>query len=98
VIARPPFALGDVSGATSFMGTVKELVPAGSYLYVAVGMEDGSDRWVATLGKPLRVGATVRVHAYAERTDFVSRRTGRTFARLLFGQVIDLSPSLGRKS
>lgn len=69
-----------------FTGSVREVLFAGSYVYVEVELEGGETRWVVGTDDPPRVGERVEVSAYGERRDFHSRRLDRDFARLLFGQ------------
>ncbi len=72
----------------AFSGVVREVVPAGSYVYLAVTSESGAPRWIATHAKgSLPAGSTVEVRSFAARNEFESPRLGRTFDRLLFGIV-----------
>lgn len=72
----------------TFDGEVREVLPAGPYVYVAVARADGSDTWVSTLKRATpTAGARVRVKSFGSREDFHSKRLGRTFDRLSFGVV-----------
>ena len=72
----------------AFSGVVREVRPAGSYVYLAVENASGASRWVATHARAaVPAGAEVDVRSFAARTDFESPRLGRTFDRLLFGIV-----------
>lgn len=87
----PPFAGEANVKVMTFEGTVAEALPAGGYLYLKVASESGagpaSDRWIATLAKPIAVGDRVRVRSFAERAPFASRRLDREFASVLFAVV-----------
>lgn len=73
--------------ARLFEGVVTRVLPAGGYTYLAIELDDGSDRWVATMGAGEPKGRRVRVHGFAARADFTSRRLERTFDHLVFGMV-----------
>ena len=88
---RSPFAVIPEPPNTdeqAFSGVVREVRPAGSYVYLAVETASGASRWVATHAKAtVPEGSEVDVRSFAARTDFESPRLGRTFDRLLFGIV-----------
>ncbi len=86
VVAAPPETTPIREADKQFTGTVREVLFAGSYVYVEVELEGGEMRWVVGTDDPPRVGERVEVSAYGERRDFHSRRLDRDFARLLFGQ------------
>lgn len=78
-----PVAEGD----REFEGIVRERLPAGSYLYLAVEHDDRL-RWIATTGSDAELGARVRVQSMGVRHDFHSRRLDRSFDELVFGVVV----------
>ncbi len=88
---RSPFAAlpePPLAEELAFSGIVREVKPAGSYVYLAVETAAGASRWVATHAKAASpIGSEVDVRSFAARSDFASPRLGRTFDRLLFGIV-----------
>lgn len=70
-----------------FEGIVRERLPAGSYLYLAVEHGDRL-RWIATTGSDAELGTRVRVQSMGVRHDFHSRRLHRSFDELVFGVVV----------
>src|SRR5690349_18415039 len=78
--AAMPFALDKTR--SSFSGTVREVLAAGSYTYARI-----DDRWVVTLKKPLRVGERVHVTGFGQKDSFHSARLSRTFDHLVFAVV-----------
>lgn len=72
----------------TFEGEVREVLPAGPYVYLAIVRADGDDAWVTTLKRaaPL-VGARVRVKSFGSRRDFYSKRLDKRFDTLSFGIV-----------
>lgn len=89
--ATPSAATNPLVGMSTFeaefSATVAESVSAGGYAYLRLTTAEGEDRWLATMGAGAEPGARVQVHAYGSRDDFHSRRTGRTFDQLLFGEI-----------
>jgi hypothetical protein len=72
----------------TFDGEVREALPAGPYVYLAVTRQDGSEAWVTTLKRTApEPGARVRVKSFGSRRDFHSKRLGRSFETLSFGIV-----------
>lgn len=69
-----------------FEGIVRERLPAGSYLYLAVEHGDRL-RWIATTGSDAELGTRVHVQSMGVRHDFHSRRLDRSFDELVFGVV-----------
>jgi hypothetical protein len=69
-----------------FDGIVRERLPAGTYVYLAVE-HDQRLRWVATTGSTAEPGTPVHVQSMGMRHDFHSRRLSRTFDELVFGVV-----------
>jgi hypothetical protein len=80
----PPAVDGD---ASTFSGTVREVLPAGRYTYLRVHVADGDERWVVVQGDAQRDHVTV--HSYGRRRDFVSSRLGRTFDELYFASLAE---------
>jgi hypothetical protein len=72
-----------------FTGVVTERLLAGSYAYLHVHDEAGSERWVVTLAALAPVGRAVDVRVFAQKETFVSPRLGRSFSPLLFGSVTE---------
>ncbi|HWB75578.1 MAG TPA: hypothetical protein VG755_11505 [Nannocystaceae bacterium] len=92
-VAAPPIAGSPLVGVTpvadadrEFEGIVRERLPAGSYLYLAVEQDDRL-RWIATTGSDAELGTRVRVQSMGVRHDFHSRRLDRSFDELVFGVV-----------
>ncbi|MCO4772070.1 MAG: hypothetical protein KDA24_18705 [Deltaproteobacteria bacterium] len=67
-----------------FDGPVLEVLPAGGYTYLRVGSASEGARWVVVIAQDAAVGDDVAVRPYGQLSHFDSRRTGRTFDRLLF--------------
>lgn len=69
-------------------GSVKETLPAGSYVYVRVTTAEG-DVWVASLSAtmPEPPPERVRVLVVGSADRFHSRRLGRDFSPLSFGVI-----------
>lgn len=68
-------------------GRVEERLAAGSYTYLAVRSDKDALVWAVTLGDGAPAGAPVKVRSMGRRTNFYSRRLGRTFDELVFGIV-----------
>lgn len=81
----PPVALD--GPRTESEGRVVETLDAGSYTYMQLALPGGGHSWVVTMGDGEAPGTEVEVIGFAEKTDFHSRRLGRTFKRLVFGLV-----------
>ena len=79
---EPPLA--DERG---WRGRVEEVLSAGGYRYLRVRSEDDVDWWVVTLASRYREGELVDVKNMGTRSNFRSKRLGRTFDRLVFGIV-----------
>lgn len=72
----------------TFEGEVREVLPAGPYVYLAIARADGGEAWVTTLKRTAStIGAHVRVKSFGSRRDFYSKRLDRTFDTLSFGIV-----------
>lgn len=84
--AGPPETAPIADADKRFAGTVREVLFAGSYVYVEVELAEGDARWVVGIDDPPRVGDRVQVRAHGERRDFHSARLDRDFERLLFGE------------
>jgi hypothetical protein len=83
---------GFVITQEEFEGKVEERVPAGSYTYFGLRLPDASRRWVVAMGARHRNAQKLAVTSYGHRSDYYSRRTGRTFDRLYFVSVNDGAP------
>lgn len=83
---NPLLALNPNPGPDRFDAVVAERVRVGGYAYLRLTLADGAERWLATMGQGQPSGARVTVQSYGVRENFHSRRTGKTFARLLFGE------------
>jgi hypothetical protein len=83
----PPFVESDLALPAPFEGRVLEVVPAGGYMYVQVGEDAESGVWVASLEKAVAEGQQVSVRPIGARSEFRSKRTGRTFQHLIFGVI-----------
>lgn len=68
-------------------GRVEERIAAGSYTYLAVRSDTNALVWAVTLGEGAPAGSPVRVRSMGRRTNFYSRRLGKTFDELVFGIV-----------
>jgi hypothetical protein len=72
----------------TFDGEVREVLPAGPYVYLEIARSDGGEAWVTTLKRTAPAsGARVRVKSFGSRQDFHSKRLGRSFDTLSFGIV-----------
>ena len=80
------------SSGSRFSGTVLERLPAGSYVYLRVGREDGTSSWVVTAEVLAPDAARVRVHGVRRVDRFESPRLHRTFSPLLFAIVRKETP------
>lgn len=85
--ASPLAKLDANSAAAPEHGTVAERIAAGPYSYLRIASAGAPDAWIATLGEGAPVGARVAIRSFGARRDFVSRRLGRTFARVDFALV-----------
>lgn len=75
---------------TRLRGRVNERLDAGSYTYLDLRLDDGSQRWIVVLGKAdAGPGQDIEAVAMGSRTDFHSRRLARTFDRLTFAWIRD---------
>jgi len=75
------------AGLDRFEGTVTQNLAAGHYSYMQVAPTDGrAPVWLATMGKGEDSGTAVAITAYSAVQDFHSRRLGRRFDQVLFGQ------------
>lgn len=79
----PPYSEADRVHGAPFVGVVEEVLPAGGYTYLRLRAAETAV-WTVSLKFDVVEGDRVRVRPFVERTDFVSKKTGRTFPRLLF--------------
>ena len=63
--------------------TVKEILPAGSYMYLHVD-EAGKDEWIAVVKIPVAVGQKYSYADAAPMKQFFSKELNRTFPEVLF--------------
>lgn len=84
---NPLVGLQTPDGESQFTAVVDQRIAAGGYTYLRLRTAEGDQHWLATMGHGSDPGQRVRVRSYGVRDNFVSRRTGRTFDRLLFGEV-----------
>jgi hypothetical protein len=75
--------------APDVLGSVEEVISAGSYQYLRV-----QDQWYATLDHGVSVGTRVRLNPLGLTTNYHSRRTDRHFDRLWFAAVELSQPSM----
>ena len=68
-------------------GRVSERLRAGSYTYLDMRLDDGSQQWVVVMGKAPAAGQDIEAVNMGTRTNFHSRRLDRTFDRLTFAWV-----------
>ena len=73
------------------VAVVEERIAAGNYSYLRLKSGEG-EYWLATMGAGEQPGTRVQARTYGVHEDFHSRRTGKTFDRLYFGEV-ELSPA-----
>ena len=97
--AGAPFQMTTDAHEETFRGEIREVVDAGSYVYVRVAVRgkdpstgtavdvDVEERWAVSFKKPFHVGDDVTVTTFAAREDFESARTGRVFSRLHFAVI-----------
>lgn len=82
------FGLSDGTPRT-LTGRVAERLRAGSYTYLRVRTDAGTEHWVASLSLGLTASDAVAVKVIADAPTFESRRLSRTFSPLFFGVVRD---------
>lgn len=89
VVAKNPFSevRAPRDGERHLEGEVEQVLRAGTYTYLEVREASGRSRWVVTMKRGFRVGSRVEVKNMGTRSDFYSRRLGRTFDELVFGVV-----------
>jgi hypothetical protein len=83
-----PFSIARLS--ETFEATAAEVIAVRGYTYARVRLDDGSERWIASLPKDISVGQRLDVRTFGSSSAFVSRQLNRTFPTLWFGI---LSPS-----
>jgi hypothetical protein len=83
-----PFSITRLS--ETFVATAAEVIAVRGYTYARVTLDDGSERWIASLPKDISVGQRLSVRTFGSSSSFVSRQLHRTFPTLWFGM---LSPS-----
>jgi hypothetical protein len=80
-----------VAGGT-ISGTVREIIPVESYLYLRLDTVNG-DIWTAVNGAKLSVGAAVTVYNVLPMEQFASPTLKRTFERIYFGSLEPVAPA-----
>ena len=80
-----------VAGST-ITGTVREVIPVQSYLYLRLETQNG-EIWTAVNQATLLVGATVTVYNVMLMEQFASPTLKRTFARIYFGSLVPVESS-----
>lgn len=81
VRASAPIAAGGM-----ITGTVREIIPVESYLYLRLDTANG-ELWTAVNEAKLDVGATVTVYNVLMMEQFASPTLKRTFAKIYFGSL-----------
>lgn len=90
--AAPARVTVPVTTGGTITGTVLEVIPVESYLYLRLKTADG-DVWTAVNQSKLSVGATVTVYNVLPMEQFVSPTLKRTFARIYFGSLEPVAPA-----
>ena len=90
--AAPARATVPVTAGGTITGTVSEVIPVESYLYLRLKTADG-DVWTAVNQSKLSVGATVTVYNVLPMEQFVSPTLKRTFALIYFGSLQPVAPA-----
>ncbi len=88
-----PFSLTRFTEA--FTATAAEVIAVRGYVYVRAVLDDGSERWIASLPRTLRVGDRLDIRTFGSSSAFESRQLQRTFPTLWFGV---LTPSAAPSS
>lgn len=91
--ATPPAqASAPIVAGQTISGTVREIIPVESYLYLRLDTANG-ELWTAVNESKLEVGATVTVYNVLLMEQFVSPTLKRTFARIYFGSLQPIAPA-----
>jgi len=90
--AALPVHAADAASGLVVRGEVLEFQNVGSYTYLRLKTKDG-DTWAAVPATAVKKGAVVTVGNAEMMYDFESQTLKRTFAKIVFGQVIDPNPA-----
>jgi hypothetical protein len=89
----PPPARGSavIAAGGIITGTVREIIPVESYLYLRLDTVNG-ELWTAVNEAKLEIGATVTVYNVLPMEQFASPTLNRTFATIYFGSLQPVAP------
>jgi hypothetical protein len=91
--ATPPAqASAPIVAGGTITGTVREIIPVESYLYLRLDTANG-ELWTAVNEAKLDVGATVTVYNVLLMEQFASPTLKRTFERIYFGSLQPVAPA-----
>ncbi len=90
--AAPARASAPIAAGSVITGTVREVIPVESYLYLRLETADG-EVWTAVNQSKLVVGETVTVYNVLPMEQFVSPTLKRTFDRIYFGSTEPVAPA-----
>ncbi len=85
-------AASDSGRGDTVAGTVLETMDSGGYTYLKLATPEG-ERWAAVLPAKVKVGDRVTVVSATVMTNFEARSLGRTFDRIIFGNLAGPAPS-----
>ncbi len=90
--ARATEAAAPIAAGDTIRGTVREVIPVESYLYLRLDTANG-EVWTAVNTSLVSVGATVTVYNVLVMEQFASPTLKRTFARIYFGSLEPVAPA-----
>ena len=70
-------------------GKVVEAIYKEGFAYVRLEMNGDSSTWVAIVNQKPSVGESISVQEQAVLSDFHSKSLDRTFAKIIFGSIVD---------
>lgn len=70
-------------------GKVVEAIYKEGFAYVRLEMNGDSSTWVAIVNQKPNVGESISVQEQAVLSDFHSKSLDRTFAKIIFGSIVD---------
>ena len=88
----PARASAPIAAGSTITGTVREVIPVESYLYLRLDTANG-EIWTAVNQSTLSVGAKVTVYNVLLMEQFASPTLKRTFARIYFGSLEPVAPA-----
>ncbi|HYW30573.1 MAG TPA: hypothetical protein VE869_03625 [Gemmatimonas sp.] len=91
-VTAPARATAPITTGGTIAGTVLEVIPVESYLYLRLRTADG-EVWTAVNQSPLEVGANVTIYNVLPMEQFASPTLKRTFARIYFGSLEPVAPA-----